>query len=100
MPEPENLVRRHQLDGLLPASADAGPVPHQTSGLDPLTGREHDVFIAVASGWSNAEITERLPIAPATVKGHVSNILAKIGARARVQAVAFGYESGLIRPAA
>ncbi|GGN76575.1 hypothetical protein GCM10011579_057830 [Streptomyces albiflavescens] len=73
---------------------------HQASGLDTLTGREHDVLIAAASGWSNAEIAERLSIAPTTVKTHVSNILAKIGARARVQAVAFAYESGLIRPAA
>lgn len=73
---------------------------HQASGLDPLTGREHDVLIAVASGWSNAEIAERLSIAPTTVRTHVGNILAKIGARARVQAVAFAYESGLVRPAA
>ncbi|TXS48103.1 DNA-binding response regulator [Streptomyces sp. uw30] len=71
-----------------------------TSGLDALTGRERDVLVAVASGWSNAEIAERLSIAPTTVKTHVSNILTKIGARARVQAVTFAYESGLVRPAA
>ncbi|MPY61658.1 LuxR C-terminal-related transcriptional regulator [Streptomyces spongiae] len=75
------------------------PLP-RTSGLDTLTGRERDILVAVASGWSNAEIAEWLSIAPTTVKSHVSNILAKIGARARVQAVAFAYESGLIRPAA
>ncbi|MFD8820248.1 LuxR C-terminal-related transcriptional regulator, partial [Streptomyces sp. NPDC059627] len=75
------------------------PLP-RTSGLGALTGRERDVLIAVAAGWTNAEIAEWLSIAPTTVKTHVSNVLAKIGARARVQAVTFAYESGLIRPAA
>ncbi|MEV6766507.1 response regulator transcription factor [Streptomyces sp. NPDC051105] len=75
------------------------PLP-RTAGLRTLTERERDVLVAVASGWSNAEIAQWLSIAPTTVKTHVSNVLAKIGARARVQAVAFAYESGLIRPAA
>ncbi|WP_217554953.1 response regulator transcription factor [Streptomyces sp. GbtcB6] len=75
------------------------PLP-RTSGLGTLTERERDVLIAVAAGWTNAEIAQWLSIAPTTVKTHVSNVLAKIGARARVQAVTFAYESGLIRPAA
>ncbi|KUN83290.1 LuxR C-terminal-related transcriptional regulator [Streptomyces griseoruber] len=67
---------------------------------DAFTGRERDVLLAVASGWSNAEIAARLSIAPTTVKSHITHILAKIHARSRVQVVTYAYESGLVRPAA
>jgi DNA-binding NarL/FixJ family response regulator len=66
--------------------------------LSHLSERECEVLAALASGWSSGEIAERLSIAPTTVKSHISSILAKIGARARVQAVVFAYETGLVRP--
>ncbi|MDV7217493.1 response regulator transcription factor [Streptomyces prunicolor] len=66
--------------------------------LSHLSGRECEVLAALASGWSGREIAERLSIAPTTVKSHISSILTKIGARARVQAVVFAYETGLVRP--
>jgi DNA-binding NarL/FixJ family response regulator len=82
-----DAVRRQR-----PASAPAA----RTGEPIGLTRRERDVLTAVASGCSNAEIAERLSIAPTTVKSHVSHILTKIGARGRVQAVSFAYEAGLV----
>jgi len=67
--------------------------------LSHLSERECEVLAALASGWSSREIAERLSIAPTTVKSHISSILTKIGAHARVQAVVFAYESGLVGPA-
>ncbi|MFB9644135.1 response regulator transcription factor [Agromyces lapidis] len=56
--------------------------------ISPLTGREREVLAGMAQGWSNAELADRLGIAVPTAKTHVSNVLAKLGARSRTHAVA------------
>jgi DNA-binding NarL/FixJ family response regulator len=66
--------------------------------LERLTERERDVVAAIARGSSNGEISKELFIGAATVKSHVSNILAKLGLRDRAQVVVFAYESGLVEP--
>ncbi|MDT0542972.1 response regulator transcription factor [Streptomyces lonegramiae] len=75
-----------------------GRAPGQERRLADLTEREREVLTAVATGWTNAEIAENLCLAESTVKSHVSRVLAKIGARDRVQAVIFAYDVGLVRP--
>lgn len=61
-----------------------------------LTDREEAVLRLIAQGMSNAEIAGELFLGVETVKTHVRNVLAKLGARDRVQAVIAAYESGFI----
>ncbi|TBN58076.1 response regulator transcription factor [Glaciihabitans arcticus] len=69
-------------------------IPAARSTLPDLTERETEVLALLARGLSNTEIAGTLFVGEATVKTHVSNLLAKLGVRDRIQAVVFAYENG------
>ncbi|NLE23422.1 MAG: response regulator transcription factor [Actinobacteria bacterium] len=67
--------------------------PAQEEGL---TSRELEILALMVSGESNPDIAEKLVVSRSTVKFHVSNILMKLGAATRTEAVAIALQRGLV----
>ncbi|GAA1608000.1 response regulator transcription factor [Kribbella hippodromi] len=80
-------VSKRLIAGLSPEAPDRG--------TDGLTARETEVLRLIAGGLSNPEIAEQLFISEATVKTHINNTFAKIGARHRAEAVRYAYQKGI-----
>ena len=93
-------MTRSLLEQRLRAEAGVGgpAAPPLDAALASLSPRETDVLGAVARGASNAEIAAELWLSEATVKTHLSNVMAKTGTTNRVQLAVFAYESGFLRP--
>jgi DNA-binding NarL/FixJ family response regulator len=83
-------VTRRLIEVYTRRSPRSGTVP----GAQTLTPREAEVWQLMAKGLSNTEIADQLFVGEATVKTHVSRVMAKLGARDRVQAVVLAYENG------
>ncbi|ACL40235.1 two component transcriptional regulator, LuxR family [Pseudarthrobacter chlorophenolicus A6] len=90
---------RRLLDHVAPLLRSQGNErPEHHAAVQRLTTREREVFQLIAQGRSNPEIAAGLFVSEATVKTHVGHILAKLGARDRVQAVVIAYETGVVTP--
>lgn len=85
-------VTRRLITAFAASARDRAPLPR---GLGDLTDREREVLACLGEGLSNARIGARLYIGEATVKTHVSRVLAKLGLRSRVQAAILAQENGL-----
>ncbi|MCB1000239.1 MAG: response regulator transcription factor [Acidimicrobiales bacterium] len=85
---------------VLAAVRGAGPrsADEAIAALDRLSEREREVLVLMSHGASNLEIAARLYVSERTVKGHVGNIFAKLGARDRAAAIILAFESGLVVP--
>jgi DNA-binding NarL/FixJ family response regulator len=80
----------------LPNAVGAGA---DDAALATLTDRERDVFAAIGAGLTNTEIAAALFVSESTVKTHVGRVLAKMGARDRVQAVILAHRLGVTESA-
>ncbi|MFC9424318.1 response regulator [Streptomyces sp. NPDC056987] len=91
-------LTRRLLDEFTQHLPSAAKDPAADPRLGSLTEREREILLAIGRDWTNTEIADRLVVSESTVKTHVGRVLAKIGARDRVQAVISAYDIGLARP--
>ncbi len=96
--EVDDPVQRQKTDGIIGTGGQAA----QRNGelqrllLDPLTQRELDVLLLIFKGVSDQQIDTSLQLAQATVKVHVKNILTKLDAQNRSQAVSEALRRGIL----
>jgi DNA-binding NarL/FixJ family response regulator len=97
-------VRRELLETIRAVNAGEKRIPPEVAAElaqhatdEDLTAREIDVLRLIAAGNANKEIAGQLSIAEETVKSHITNILAKLGANDRTHAVTIGLKRGIIQ---
>jgi DNA-binding NarL/FixJ family response regulator len=82
---------------LLTAFAHAGPAAPPVRPFEALTEREEQILLTVARGRTNNEIADELHISLSTVKTHITSLMAKLGARNRVEIAMWAYETRRVR---
>jgi DNA-binding NarL/FixJ family response regulator len=85
---------------LLDAFAGAGPAGPLKQPVEALTDREEQVLAAVARGRTNSEISDDLYISLSTVKTHIASLMAKLGARNRVEIAIWAHQTNRVRNSA
>lgn len=71
---------------------------HSRPWMGLLSARERQVLVSLCMGQSNRQLASALSVSEATVKTHVSHLLAKLRVTSRVEAVVFAYENGIVVP--
>jgi DNA-binding NarL/FixJ family response regulator len=99
----KNMLRKDLMDVIREVHAGRRRIPPEIAAElaehvteDPLSDREIDVLRRVAKGISNKIIASELCVSEATIKGHMKNILSKLGANDRTHAVTIAMRRGFI----
>jgi DNA-binding NarL/FixJ family response regulator len=87
----EAVISPEMLARLLPRLRATGGVGPAT-----LTEREREILGLIAQGLTNAAIAEQLVVSVNTVRNHVANLLAKLGARSKLEGLSIAIREGLL----
>ncbi|MCA2227017.1 response regulator [Nonomuraea aurantiaca] len=82
---------------LLGTFARTGPAAPPVQPIEALTDREEQILATVARGRTNSEIADELHISLSTVKSHLTSLMAKLGARNRVEIAMWAYETNRVK---
>jgi DNA-binding NarL/FixJ family response regulator len=82
---------------LLGAFTRTGPASPPVHPIEALTEREEQILTTVARGRTNSEIADQLHISLSTVKSHIASLMAKLGARNRVEIAMWAYETNRVK---
>ncbi len=93
----EALIAPSVTARLLGTFARTAPATSPAQPIEALTHREEQILAAVARGRTNVEISAELHISLSTVKTHIASLMAKLGARNRVEIAIWAYETGRVR---
>ena len=100
----KSVLRRELLDTIRAVHKGQRRIPPEVASQladhaadEPLTSREVEVLQLIAAGKANKLVANDLEITEETVKGHVKNILSKLGASDRTHAVTIAVKRGIIQ---